>query len=284
MPRRPNTRPTSIYWLSDARTGIPFYCGKTVFTPEKRLKGHYRTASEKPQRPLSIRIAEAGAHIRVETVETVPVGQDWAARERWWIYTLRTFYTGCVNATDGGEGLPGVIFSAETRAKIGDVHRGSKRSPEARAKMSAARKLRVITDETRARLSAAGKIRSAESRAKSAASSRGRVPSAETRAKLSAALKGRLKSAETRAKIGEANRGKVRSPEDRAKMRATATGKKHTAETRAKMSVVQKARGLEIGLSLRGRKHTEETRAKMKDAWKLRPARRLQIGATNAHA
>jgi very-short-patch-repair endonuclease len=84
----------------------------------------------------------------------------------------------CANAAKRGKPL-----SAETRAKIGAKHLGTKRGP-----MSA---------ETKAKLGASvsaalkGKPKSAEHAAKVAAANRGRPKSAETKAKISASLKRR---------------------------------------------------------------------------------------------
>ncbi len=110
---------------------------------------------------------------------------------------------GCrlVNGTAGGEGMLGIVRSAETRAKIGAASLGAKHTDEARAKMSAARK---------------GVPKSAEWRASIGAAHVGMKRSEEARARMSAAQKGKKmppRSAEASEKSAASSRGKKRSPE-----------------------------------------------------------------------
>lgn len=153
MPRRPNTRPTTIYWLVDTRpetiaigwpTGYPFYCGKTVFSVERRLGGHRRAAVLQPHRPISQWITACGNFIRVHVVEVVPLGQSWVDGERRWIKCLRANFPICVNVNDGGEGMPGYVQSDELRKAVSKFHKGRKRSAKTRARISA-----VVTERYR---------------------------------------------------------------------------------------------------------------------------------------
>lgn len=239
MPRIPNVRPTNIYWLFDMRPetlavhplGWPFYCGKTVLNVAHRLSNHRHYAFTHPNRKLSEKLAECGDHVRIEAMEIVPPEISWSDRERFWIYSLRTLYPGCLNVSDGGAGAPGNVHSVETRKKISTAHKGKKFSAETVAKMVAWRKGRSLSPEHRAKLSAAlkGRKRDAEHCAKLSAALTGKKgvkPSAETRAKRSASLKGRIISPEHRAKIAASNTGKTRSAESRAKMSASRMGKK----------------------------------------------------------
>lgn len=107
------------------------------------------------------------------------------------------------NRTDGGEGLKGLIRTAEHRAKISAAKQGQCHTPEAKAKMSAA--------------------------------SKGRTATPETRAKLSAIRKGKSHTPEHRAKIAAANKGKTRTPEQRARMSAAAKGR--TAHNKGKTAI-----------------------------------------------
>jgi hypothetical protein len=118
MPRKPNTRPTNIYWLYDMRSetiavfgprGQPFYCGKTVYAPERRFCNHRHEVSKHPNRPISRRIVECGPYVRVSTIEIVPVGDNWVDREQWWIRALRLVNPLCVNVSAGGQGVPGMV-------------------------------------------------------------------------------------------------------------------------------------------------------------------------------
>lgn len=161
--RRANDRPTTIYWLVDVRPetqqavrsiGFPFYCGKTVDTLPRRLAAHRDSANKHPHRLISQWLKACGPHVRVHVVDTVPAGGDWSAVERRWIEVLRHSFPGGANANSGGQGAPGHIHSAETRAKISAAnkgktvskatrrriarsHKGMKRSPESIEKRSA---------------------------------------------------------------------------------------------------------------------------------------------------
>lgn len=123
MPRRPSTRPTLIYWLVDMRpsvlathpAGYPFYCGKTVDTVAQRLRGHRKDALKHPDRKLTSRLFACGEHIRIVTVEVVPIDGDWAERERSWIRVLRFSFPDNANSADGGAGW---VPSAEQRARM----------------------------------------------------------------------------------------------------------------------------------------------------------------------
>lgn len=134
MTRRLEIRPTTIYWLEDHRpetlrrwpNGKPFYCGKTVFSPQKRFEQHRYQASMSPNRNLSKRILACDIHVRVRTMEVVPVGADWEARERWWIYTLRLLWSDCLNVASGGQGSSGTIHSRQSRSNMRRGQRNSK--------------------------------------------------------------------------------------------------------------------------------------------------------------
>lgn len=250
MPRIPNTRPTSIYWLYDMRpetiamgwkNGFPFYCGKTVQKVTNRLLMHRKDAVRFPDRLSSKWINACGSHIRVETKEIVPADGDWIERERFGILTLRALYPGGANTSAGGEGVPGAVCSPEKRAKLRAANLGKKLSAEHRAKLIASVKgkkrsvefcaklsNRVISDETRAKISAAklGKKRSPETCAKISAGKKGKKQSPEAIANRSVALRGRITTLETRAKMRVVNLGKTLSVETREKIRAYMLGRK----------------------------------------------------------
>lgn len=210
MPRRPNTKPTIIYWLVDMRPetltrypdGWPFYCGKTIEGAEVRLKNHRAVARKHPSRPVSGWLNACGLYVKIQIMETIAAPGNWCERERFWIGTIRLFYPGGANVTDGGEGTPGLIQSREHRAKLSAAHTGKKKSPEHRAKMFG----RLVSVETRAKISAVqkGRKRPPETCAKISAGHKGRRKSAETRANMSAAQKGRTFSVEHLAKLSAA--------------------------------------------------------------------------------
>lgn len=158
--RRANDRPTTIYWLVDVRPetqqavrsiGFPFYCGKTVNTPEFRLQSHRQSARINPHRPVSKWLNACGEHVRVHVVATVPADGDWSAAERRWIEVLRYSFPGGANANSGGQGTPGMIHTAEARAKIGAAHKGKTVSAETRMLIGAASKGRKHSLESIAR-------------------------------------------------------------------------------------------------------------------------------------
>lgn len=228
MPRRKNTKPTMIYWLFDARTNTPFYCGKTVMVPEKRLRDHRTAAVKRPHGRVSAYVIECGKAIRMQTIEIVSVEQNWRDRERHWIAVLRRINPNCTNVSDGGDGSPGWVPSAEWRANRSARLQGMKHSSETREKIGAAQRGKSKSLEMRARLSAANKGRKQPPEAvmKTAAANRGRKATPETRAKLSAARQGRIYSPGARAKMRAAKLGTKRSPETRAKIGAALRGKK----------------------------------------------------------
>lgn len=112
-----------------------------------------------------------------------------------------------LNMALGGPGVPGVIPSAATRAKMAASNIGQKRSAETRARMSKEKTGCMLSAETKAKIAVAqkGKPKSAEHRGKLATilAERNRTP--EARAVCSATHKGKVVSAETRAKIAAAN-------------------------------------------------------------------------------
>lgn len=150
------------------------------------------------------------------------------------------------NLTDGGEGASGNkggvgrILSKESRAKIGDAHRGRKLTE-------------AHIDKIRAgyRLSDAGR----QSLSKAASTKKWTT---EMRNRVSAGLKGHVISPETREKIGAAHRGRKLSEAHREKLRTCVRIISDTA--REKMGEASR------------RPRSEATKAKMKAAALLREA------------
>lgn len=206
MARIKNMRPTVIYWLVDTRTNTPFYCGKTVNSPQVRLRGHRSAAKSRPYGLVGLRVIECGENIRMQIMETVPSDGDWVAREKRWIWLLRGSFSGCVNVSEGGQGGSGVIPSIETRRKQSVSHAGKKLPKEQCAKISAALtglKRGPMSIEQREQMRAAriGKKQKPEHVAKRAASNTGRKRSSETRARMSAWQIGKTISVEQREKL-----------------------------------------------------------------------------------
>lgn len=140
-------------------------------------------------------------------LEEVPSGQDWEAREKYWVSKMRASIPDLTNVCDGGLGASGAVRSPAQRARISEVHTGLKRPEGTGAKISAARMGHVVTQETRDKI-----------RATKAANQR--PISAETRAKMSAASKGRPKAPEALENMRAAHR----SAEARAKKKQAMAG------------------------------------------------------------
>lgn len=181
MPRIPNTRPTAIYWLYDTRpetliawpNGRPFYCGKTVHDVSRRLRQHEYDACRCDRR-VSKWMTLCRGFVRLETVEIVQPGDNWRAREQFWVQTIRVLHGADANMSNGGEGAAGLVFSPEHRAKIAEACRRRIISAETRAKISALRKGRPTTT---------GRKHSPETIAKMRAAAIGRKQSSDTIAK-----------------------------------------------------------------------------------------------------
>jgi group I intron endonuclease len=130
----------------------------------------------------------------------------------------------------GNENWVGKVHSLETKAKIGDAHRG-----------------KVLSAETRAKISHYAKNRPAEVCFKISEALIGRA----------SWNKGKKMTDETKAKLSESHKGKKLSDEHKAKIGNGGKGRKHSEESKLKLS-----------LSNKGQIRSEEARQKMRDAWK----------------
>lgn len=147
------------------------------------------------------------------------------------------------NLTDGGGGVSGWRPNEEQRRKLGDAHRGKKRSPEACKKTGDAHRGKIVSEESRRRMSEGQKR------------SRSEADRQEWARQGGLAQKGIKRSPETRARMAESARRShalnPRGPEVREKIGAAQRGvnrgprKPHSAETRAKMSISAKRWRLE---------------------------------------
>lgn len=104
-------RATRIYALAD-EGGRTRYIGKTVRTLADRL-GQHRRAARTSNLPVG-RWLRKHPDATIRLIEIVNAGEDWAARERFWIARG----TDLLNLTSGGEGLVGHQFSDAHREKI----------------------------------------------------------------------------------------------------------------------------------------------------------------------
>lgn len=236
-------RPTLIYALIDPRTNEIRYIGKTNQKLNIRYTSHMRDV--RPSRKLNwlISLKNAGLKPRIEIIEKLNEGSvlsDWQDAERFWISYLRSIGVSLTNLTIGGEGIHGFTRTSEHKKKIGDAHRGRKRSQETRARIAESRKL-ISNDHLRIlAINQRGTKLTPEHRAKIAAAGIGRRHSKETIERMSKAALGRKCSAETRENMSRAQ--KMRSPEHQEKMTESKRGKPLSPEHCAKLSEAQKIR------------------------------------------
>lgn len=119
--RKRSDQSVAIYALCEGADDRPRYVGKTVQYMNERHKAHLRAARRGCQRPVSRWIRKQvaqGEWLTIKLLEYVLAGDDWGARERHWIKTIREQHGDCLNLCDGGEGLAGHIFSVSHRKKI----------------------------------------------------------------------------------------------------------------------------------------------------------------------
>ena len=143
----------SIYLITNT-INSKFYIGKTIHSVEQRWKRHVGVARRGSPHYFHNAIRKYGADafvVRVlETVDDPGVLND---REIHWIATLEPDY----NLTTGGEGVPGFKFSAASRQKMSDAHKGHKHSAEHRQKIRDANTGLKRSDEARQNMSVAQK-------------------------------------------------------------------------------------------------------------------------------
>lgn len=111
---------TTIYALCEPDQ-TPRYVGKTIRYMHERHKAHIRDALKKRRLPVHRWIAKRiteNKPLVIKLIEYVRPGQDWAARERYWIGEYRRQGFSLLNLTEGGEGLAGHVFTQEHRDKI----------------------------------------------------------------------------------------------------------------------------------------------------------------------
>lgn len=211
-----------VYALS-LDDGVIRYVGLTKFTPERRLRGHFKRTRSGSAYPVHRWIRKHGeAVIRVRTLCLAALA-DLPHAERWWIAALREDGYSLLNTSNGGEAVIGYVHSDEIKCKIGDALRGKSLSLEHRASLSAARQ------------------RKSPARVAADQALRDQIFTEETRAKLRAAHEQRdpVVRHEHAVRAGKASGGQRvgfrHSDESKEKMRAKRTGKQHSEETKAKM-------------------------------------------------
>lgn len=186
----------------------------------KRWKEHTGDAKHNAKSmPIARAILKHGKeNFEISVLEECSDFEELKEREKFWIQELDTFYGEGYNATLGGEGVVGRIFSDEHKRKLSEAKKGSKHSEESKRKMSESRKGKITwnkgiphTKETKVKMSAShmgeknhfyGKQHTEEAKILISKASKGRVVSEEKREKLSKASKGENNS---KAKLIEKN-------------------------------------------------------------------------------
>lgn len=144
--------PTTIYVLRDPISGEIRYVGKTVRAMADRLRGHIqRSMRKRTHRDCWIAgLMARGQRPLIEAIETA--GDDWAARESFWIQHFRRAGFRLTNQTDGGEGAPGAAVGESTRALLSVRQKERMQDPSHRISIGE-QVARSWTDERRRRKS-----------------------------------------------------------------------------------------------------------------------------------
>ena len=209
-------RSVTIYGLRDPRTDGIRYIGKTVVSPNTRLRQHINNANRKKARGERtnhkdnwvLSLVAVGLEPQLTVLETVPPEGDWAEVEIRWIAAT----PGLTNDALGGQGPHGFKWSDETRAKLSATRKtivGWHHSEETKRKIGEAQKGKIcppMSEGTKQKISA---------------SSKGREFTDEHKQRISEGLKGRVLSEESKAKISTSLTGKERSIESRQKQSRT---------------------------------------------------------------
>lgn len=126
-----------IYSLSDPKTGVVKYIGKTSKTLTERMRSHIKDAKRKNnKRTAWIKsILKLGLNPIIEVIDEVPV-EDWQFWEIYWIEQFKAWGFKLKNGTIGGDGTKGYVYTDEDKKKM----RGKVLSKETREKMSKAKK------------------------------------------------------------------------------------------------------------------------------------------------
>ncbi len=123
---RITTKPVIIYGLSDPRTGLIRYVGKSSVSAKKRYRDHQRCAEKKTPRHVYNwwrSLTAIGYNPVLTELEMLPIGSDWVDAEQRWITKFRVLGN-LVNSCDGGQGSSGHKFSEESLERLRTSHKG----------------------------------------------------------------------------------------------------------------------------------------------------------------
>jgi len=184
----PDSIPVHIYALSDPRTGVVRYVGKS-WTIRKRLTQHLsaaRTRAKKGHVYSWLRsLLREGVAPALTILETVSAGGPWQEREKHWIQYFRQSGVPLTNLTDGGDGTHG-LHSPLRGIPLSDLHRQHVREGRRNGTASPGFKGHKHTPVSVAKMSMVrvGKKQSIETRKKRAEANRGRVHTTEELEKM----------------------------------------------------------------------------------------------------
>jgi hypothetical protein len=134
-----------IYGLVDPRTGEIRYIGKSA-TGMKRPNLHRKPSLLRRDCTYKARWVRAlhrlGLTYSIEVLEYLLDREGLNAAERYWISEAKCNGWRLTNLTDGGDGLSGMAFTPEHRAKISAANKGRKLSEDQRRRLSEIAKLR----------------------------------------------------------------------------------------------------------------------------------------------
>lgn len=127
----------TIYGLTDPRTGLCRYVGKTSRVLAKRLRQHVARSSAEPGAHKCASwiasLVAAGLKPEIFEIEQVDVEQ-WQEAEQYWIACLRWLGCDLTNMTSGGGGENRTRHSDEIRRKISVAAKAQFSDPRAREK------------------------------------------------------------------------------------------------------------------------------------------------------
>jgi hypothetical protein len=99
---------TYIYSLRDPNTYECRYVGQTGKSPILRLEEHLKDVSLSHK---SHWIQKLVSNEQRPILEILEITDDWSKAERWWISEMKRRGENLTNATNGGEGVSGIVFS-----------------------------------------------------------------------------------------------------------------------------------------------------------------------------
>jgi predicted GIY-YIG superfamily endonuclease len=97
-------RPTYIYALLDPDTGEIHYVGKTVDL-ERRYKDHLRARDKTPKDRWIKKLAQSKKQPDLKVLEKC-AERNWAAKEKYWIDSLKRKGSPLLNQAPGGKFIP----------------------------------------------------------------------------------------------------------------------------------------------------------------------------------